>query len=200
MTGADAHFEHDRRVRGLRQFEAFLDHAHDRRQIGARIEQPDLRLHRIGVAALLHDRGAFAIILADDDQRAAGDAARGEVRQRIGRDIGARGRLPGHRAAHRIHDRSRERRGGGRFGSGRLEMDAEVAHHVLGVGEHVHQMRDRRALIAGDIRDAGLQQRLGDRENALAAKDVAGLKSQVLNFALEGPFRHRLAPFRYLFA
>ena len=79
-------------------------------------------------------------------------------------------------------------------------MDAEVAHHVLGVGEHVHEMRDRRALIAGDVRNAGLKQGFGDRENAFAAKDLAGLKSQVLNFALEGPFRHRLAPFRYLFA
>ena len=77
-------------------------------------------------------------------------------------------------------------------------MHAEVAHHVLGVGEHVHEMRDRRALIAGDVRDAGLKQGFGDRENAFAAKDLAGLKSQVLNFALEGPFRHRLAPFRYI--
>ncbi len=93
VTGADAHFEHDRRVRGLRQFEALFDHPDHRRQIGARIEKPDLRFHRIGVAALLHDRGALAIVLADDDQRAAGDAARGEVRQRVGRDVGARGRF-----------------------------------------------------------------------------------------------------------
>ena len=55
-------------------------------------------------------------------------------------------------------------------------------------------MRDRRALIARDIGDAGLQQRLGDRENAFAAEDFAGLKPQVLDLALEGPFRHRLAP------
>ena len=75
-------------------------------------------------------------------------------------------------------------------------MHAELAHHVLGVGEHVHQMRDRRALITGDVRNARLKQRFGDRENAFAAKDLAGLKPQVLNFALEGPFRHRLAPFR----
>ncbi len=194
MTGADAHFEHDRRVRGFRQFKALLDHAHKRRQIGARIEEPDLRFHRIGVAALLHDRGALAVVFADDDQRAAGDAARREVRERVGRDIGARGRFECHGAANRIHDGSRERRGGGGFRGGRLEMDAEIAHHVLGVGEHVHEMRDRRALIAGDVGHAGLKQGLGDRENALAAKDFAGSKSQVLNFALEGPFRHRLAP------
>jgi hypothetical protein len=37
-------------------------------------------------------------------------------------------------------------------------MDAEVLHDVLGVGEHVHEMGDRRALISGDVRDAGLKQ------------------------------------------
>ncbi len=79
-------------------------------------------------------------------------------------------------------------------------MDAEVVHHVLGVGEHVHEMRDRRALIACDVGNAGLKQGFGDRENAFAAKDIASAQPQVLNFALEGPFRHRLAPFRYLFA
>jgi len=79
-------------------------------------------------------------------------------------------------------------------------MHAKIAHHVLGVGEHVHEMRDRRALISSDVGHAGLKQGFGDRENAFAAKDFARLKSQVLNFALEGPFRHRLAPFRYLFA
>jgi hypothetical protein len=56
-------------------------------------------------------------------------------------------------------------------------MHAEVVHHVLGVGEDIHEMRDRRALIAGDVRNARLKQRFGDRENAFAAKDLAGLKS-----------------------
>ena len=194
VTGADADFEHDRRVRRLRQLEALLDHAHERRQVGARIEEPDLRLHRIGVAALLHDRGAFAVILADDDQRAAGDAAGREIGQRVGRDIGAGGRFPGHRAAHRIHDRSRERRRGGRLRGRRLEMHAELVHHVLGVGQHVHQMRDRRALIAADIRDAGLKQGLRDRENAFAAKDFALAKLEILDLARERAFRHRAPP------
>ena len=80
-------------------------------------------------------------------------------------------------------------------------MDAKLAHDVLSVGEHVHEVRDRRALIARDIGDAGLQQRLGDRENAFAAEGFAGLKPQVPDFALEGPFRHRLASrVRNLFA
>ena len=48
-------------------------------------------------------------------------------------------------------------------------MHIEVGQDALGIRQHVHQMRDRRALIATDITDAGLQQRLGDREDALAA-------------------------------
>ena len=40
-------------------------------------------------AALLHDRRAFAVVLADDDERAAGDAARGEVGERVGGDVDA---------------------------------------------------------------------------------------------------------------
>jgi hypothetical protein len=41
-------------------------------------------------------------------------------------------------------------------------------------------MRDWRALIAGDVRDAGLKQGFGDRENAFAAKDLAGLSARSL--------------------
>ena len=73
-------------------------------------------------------------------------------------------------------------------------MHAELGEHVLGVGEHVHQMRDRRALIAGDIGDAGLQQRLGNGENALAAEDFAVAEFEVLDLAREGTFRHAASP------
>src|SRR6201996_2806955 len=48
-------------------------------------------------------------------------------------------------------------------------MHAECVEHVAGVGEHVHQMRDRLTLIAADIRHTGLQQRFSDGEDALAA-------------------------------
>ena len=64
---------------------------HDLFEVRARIEQPDLRLHREGVAALLHDGGAFAVILADDDERAALHAAGGEIGERVGGDVGADG-------------------------------------------------------------------------------------------------------------
>ena len=64
-------------------------------------------------------------------------------------------------------------------------MHAKIVEHVLRVGEHIHQMRDRRALIAADIGDAGLQQRLGDREDALAAKYIARAELEILDFASE---------------
>jgi hypothetical protein len=41
-------------------------------------------------------------------------------------------------------------------------MDAEFEHQLVRIGEHVHQVADRRPLIAADIGDARLQQRLGD--------------------------------------
>ena len=64
-------------------------------------------------------------------------------------------------------------------------MHAELGHHVLGVDQHVEQMRHRRALVAADIGDAGLQQRLGDRQNALAAKNLAVAELQRLDFLRE---------------
>ena len=167
---------------------------HDGRQVRPRVEQPHLRFHREGVAALLHDRGALAVVLADDDQRAAGDAAGGEVGERVGGDIGADRRLEGGGAAQRIVDRGGERRRRRRLVGAGFEADAEVAQDVVGVGQHVDQVRDRRALVAGDIGHAGLQQRLGDGQDALAAEFLAGAELQLLDFLLERAFRHRAVP------
>ncbi len=190
VTGADAQLQHDRRVRRLRKLEAALDHGHDAFQVRARIEQPHLRLHRKGVRALLHDRGAFAVVLADDHQRAAGDAAGRDVRQRIRGDVGADGGFPGHCAADRIVDRSGEHRGGSGLRGAGFEVDAELLQQPLRIGQHVHEMRDRRALVAADVADAGLQQRLGDREDALAAELLSGAEAQLADFVREGPFSH----------
>ena len=52
-------------------------------------------------------------------------------------------------------------------------MHAEIADDVLGVDQHVEQVRDRRALVAADIAHARLQQRLGDREDAFAVEGLA---------------------------
>ena len=103
----------------------FSTHAHDGRQIGPRVEQPHRGFQRIGVGALLDDARALAVILADDDQRAADHAGGGEVGQRVGGDVGADDRLPGHRAAQRIIDRGAEHGGGGGFVGAGLDMHAE---------------------------------------------------------------------------
>ena len=69
-------------------------------------------------------------------------------------------------------------------------MHAELGHDLLRVGEHIHQMGNRRALIAADIGNAGLQQRLGDRENAFAAEFLAFSKFKILHFACKRSFCH----------
>ena len=88
-----------------------------------------------------------------------------------------------------MHGRGERRRGGG-FRRRIFEMHAELVEHILGVGEHVHQMRNRRALIAADIGDAGLQQRLGDGENAFAAEFLAFAEFEILHFACKRAFCH----------
>ena len=68
VAGTDTQLQHHRRVRCFGEAEAHFDGLDDRGQVRARIEQPDLRFHREGMAPLLHDRGAFAVILAQNDQ------------------------------------------------------------------------------------------------------------------------------------
>ncbi len=185
VAGADAQFEHHRRVARLGELEPLLDHAHDRRQIRPRIEQPYRGLHRIGVGALLDDTRAFAVILAEDDHGAADHAGRGEVGQRVRRHIGADDRLPGDGAAQRVVDRGTEHGGRrGLVGAG-LDMHAEIGEQVLGIHHHVEQVRYRRALVAADIAHARLQQRLGDREDAFAPKGFAVAEPERLDFLLE---------------
>ena len=67
-------------------------------------------------------------------------------------------------------------------------MHAEIGQQILGIHHDVEQMRDRRALVAADIADARLQQRLGDGEDALAAKGLAGAEPQRIHFFLERAF------------
>jgi len=112
VAGAHAQLQHDRRVACLRQLKAFLDGVDDRGQVWPRIEQPHRAFHGVGVGALLDHARAFAVVLAQDDERAANDAGRSQVRQRIGRHIGADDRLPGHGAAQRIVNRGAQHGGG----------------------------------------------------------------------------------------
>ncbi|MNY08752.1 hypothetical protein D3C86_1416230 [compost metagenome] len=187
--------QHHGRLAGFGQFEAVfhrLDHAF---QVGARVQQPDLGFHGERMRAFLHDGRAFAVVFAHDDQRAAGDPAGGQVGQRVRGDVGADRGLPGDGAADGVHDGGRQGGGGGGFRGAGFEVHAQFLQDVVGVGQHVHQVRDRRTLVAGDIAHAGLQQSFGDRKNAFAAELFARPDAQLLDFFLERPFCH-LDPFR----
>jgi hypothetical protein len=144
------------------------------------------------MAALLHDRGALAVILADDDECTAGDPAGCEIGERIRCHVRADRRLEGGGPAQRVVDRSRERCGGGSLVGARLEPDPEFVEDLIGVGENVEEMRYRRALIAGDIGDARLQQRLGHRQDALAAELRAGAEAQLVDLMFERAFCHHI--------
>jgi len=74
-----------------------------------------------------------------------------------------------------------------------LEVHSQLFQNVLGIREHVHQMRNRRTLISGHIRNSGLQKSLRDSKNSLALEFLALPQIEFLDFLFEGPFRHRLS-------
>src|SRR4030095_11007684 len=118
----------------------------------------------------------------------------GDVGQRIGRHVGADDRLPGDGPPYRIVDGGAEERGGGRLAPGRLEVNAErLEERVVRVGQDVDQVRDRRARISADVADAGLEQRLGDGEDAFAVKDLAFAVPAPFDVLRERPLTHAAA-------
>ena len=129
-------------------------------------------LQRVCVRALLDHAGAFAVVLADDDQRAADrrPATPGSTARRRRRwcrrststsPRRAAGSGSTRRASRPPTPRSRTPRRARRACRGRAGL-----HH------HVEQVRHRRALVAADVRHARLQQRLRDREDALAVEGL----------------------------
>src|SRR2546426_676284 len=87
VAGADADREEDGLVARLGEAEALFHEARERLEAVARVEQRKRRLQRGRVCALLEDRGALAVVLADHDDRAADDAGGGDVRERVGGDV-----------------------------------------------------------------------------------------------------------------
>ncbi len=75
-----------------------------------------------------------------------------------------------------------------------LEVDAEFFEDVIGVGEHVHQVGNRSALVAGYVGNAGLQEGFCDGEDAFAAKFLALAEVKFLDFFFEEPLRHFSGP------
>ena len=125
------------------------------------------------MAALLHDRGAFAVILTDDNERAAGHTARGEIGECVRGDVGADGGLKRDRAAQWCVDRGGKRGGGSGFGGAVLKVHAKFFEDVVRVSQHIHQMRNWRTLVACHVGNARFKQGFGDRQNAFAAKHLA---------------------------
>ena len=194
VARADAQLEHHRGIARLGELEALLHGAHHRRQTRAGVEKPHLGLHREGVASLLDDARAVAVVLADHDERAAGDPGGREVRERVGGDVGAHGGLPHGAAAHRVVDRSGEHRAGRRLVRTGLDVDPERIEDLAGVVEDIHHVGDRRPLIAANVGHAGLEQRLGDREDALAVEYVALAEPESPNLLRKASFRHVMPP------
>ena len=165
---------------------------HDGGQLRPRIEQPQRRLQRERVRALLDHAGALAVVLADDDERAASHACRCEIGERVGGHVGADDGFPGDRAAHRIVDGSAQHGCCRGFVGAGLQVDAEFAQQILGLQQDIEQVADRRALIAADIGHTRLQQRLGDREDALAAKLLAVAQPQTGDLFAERNFQRHV--------
>ncbi len=137
------------------------------------------------MAAFLHDGGTFAIVFPNDDQRTACHPTGCQIGQRVRRDIGANGGFEGNRAANGIMDRRRKHCRSGGFSRIRFIPDAQFPQDFLRVGQNVHQVRNRRALITTNIADTGFQQRLGDCQNAFPPKFLASTDLQLLDFFLE---------------
>ena len=69
-------------------------------------------------------------------------------------------------------------------------MDAKFFKDAVRVGENIHQVRDRRSLVSGHVRNTGLQQGFGHSKNSLAAKFLVLTEVQLLDFLFEEAFRH----------
>jgi len=54
-----------------------------------------------------------------------------------------------------------------------LEVHAKLVENVGGIRQHIDEMRHRCTGVAADVAHAGLQQRLGDGEDALAMECLA---------------------------
>ena len=61
-------------------------------------------------------------------------------------------------------------------------MHAKLAQDLLRIGQNVHQVRNRGALVSADIADAVFEQGLGDGKDALARKGFTLAFLQFLYF------------------
>ena len=52
-------------------------------------------------------------------------------------------------------------------------MHPQFIQQALGVRQHIHQVGHRRPLVAADVRNPGLQQGLGHREDPLPVEHLS---------------------------
>ena len=64
-------------------------------------------------------------------------------------------------------------------------MNAQFVKDFLGISQYIHKVGNGRTLVTGNITDAGLQQTLGDGQNALAAEFFTSTDTELLDFFLE---------------
>ncbi len=76
-------------------------------------------------------------------------------------------------------------------------MDAKFTHQSAGLHHHVDQVGYGRALVAADVGDARLKQRLGHGKDAFPVEDIALPEGKRLDFPVEGSFQANL-PIRTL--
>ena len=190
VARANPQLEHHRGTARLGELEGLFHGSHHGGQARSRVEQPHLRLHGEGVASLLDDARSVAVVLADHDEGAAGHPGRRQIRERIGGDVGAHRRLPHRASAHGVVDRSGKHGAGGGLVRARLDVHPEGIEDLAGVVEDVHHVGDRRALIASDVGNSGLEQCLCDREDSLAVKDVSVAEPERPDLLRKASFRH----------
>ena len=68
-------------------------------------------------------------------------------------------------------------------------MHTQLGQVVARLDQDVEEVGDRRALVAADVRHAGLQQRLRDGEDALAMERLTGAEPEAAYFPVERDFQ-----------
>lgn len=72
-----------------------------------------------------------------------------------------------------------------RFVAAGFEMHSQFVKHIAGIGQDIHQMRNRCALISAHIGYAGLKQGLGHGEDAFADKGLPLAEAEFVDFGIE---------------
>ncbi len=118
------------------------------------------------------------------------DPSGSEIGERVRCDVGADRRFPRDGTPEGVIDGSGQHGGGGRLTRRSLEVHPKLVEQVLRIREHVHEVRDGRALVSTDVGPPGLEQCLGYREDPLPAEHLARTEPQGPHFLGKRSFGH----------